>query len=258
MRPLPLVLPETEAFWTGGREGRLWIKRCPACGRLWHPSHTVCASCPHRELEPAEVSGAATVVACTVNVQQWLPEVAPPYVLAIVALDEDPRVRLTTNVVDIDPYDVQIGLRVQVRFEQHDDVWLPLFAPSPDGDGDAAAPLPEVPLPEVVVRPMVRHEKFEDRVAITGIGMSAIGRRLMRAPLTLTMDACLAAIEDAGLAVSDIDGLATWPGVPDLQAYVASADRDSSIAPRDVGATFGGCRARRLAYGRCDAQPVHE
>jgi acetyl-CoA acetyltransferase len=42
--------------------------------------------------------------------------------------------------------------------------------------------------------------------------MSAMGRRLMRAPLTLTMDACLAAIEDAGLAVSDIDGLATWPG----------------------------------------------
>jgi acetyl-CoA acetyltransferase/uncharacterized OB-fold protein len=216
VRPLPLVVPETEAFWTGGRDGRLWIKRCSSCGRLWHPSQVVCASCPHQELELAEASGAATVVACTVNVQQWLPDVAPPYVVAIVALDEDPRVRLTTNIVDVDPHDVHIGLRVQVRFEQHEDVWLPLFAPAPDEGGSAATlpevRLPEVPLPEVKVRPMVGREKFEDRVAITGIGMSAMGRRLMRAPLTLTMDACLAAIEDAGLAVTDIDGLATWPG----------------------------------------------
>jgi acetyl-CoA acetyltransferase len=59
---------------------------------------------------------------------------------------------------------------------------------------------------------MLLRDKFEDRVAITGIGISEVGRRLMRAPLTLTMDACLAAIEDAGLSVGDVDGLATWPG----------------------------------------------
>ena len=74
MRPLPLVLPETEAFWTGGREGRLCVKRCPACARLWHPSQSVCAACAHRELEPAAVSGRGTVVGFTVNVQQWLPD----------------------------------------------------------------------------------------------------------------------------------------------------------------------------------------
>ena len=33
MRPLPLVVPETEAFWTGGRDGHLVVKRCPECGR---------------------------------------------------------------------------------------------------------------------------------------------------------------------------------------------------------------------------------
>ena len=138
MRPLPLVLPETEAFWTGGREGRLCIKRCPACARLWHPSQTVCAACHHRELEPAAVSGRGTVVGFTINHQQWLPDPAPPYVVAIVALDDDPRVRLTTNIVDAEPDDVHVGLRVQVRFEQQEDVWLPLFAPTSDGGGDAA------------------------------------------------------------------------------------------------------------------------
>ncbi len=55
-------------------------------------------------------------------------------------------------------------------------------------------------------------EVLERRAALTGIGQSEIGRRLGRDPLGLTLDACLAAIEDAGLAPRDIDGLATYPG----------------------------------------------
>jgi acetyl-CoA acetyltransferase len=55
-------------------------------------------------------------------------------------------------------------------------------------------------------------EKFESRVCITGIGMSDVGRRLLRDPMELTIDACLAAIEDAGLRREDIDGLSTYPG----------------------------------------------
>ena len=55
-------------------------------------------------------------------------------------------------------------------------------------------------------------EPLERRAAITGIGQSAIGRRLGRGELDLTIEACLAAIEDAGLTRDDIDGLATYPG----------------------------------------------
>ncbi len=55
-------------------------------------------------------------------------------------------------------------------------------------------------------------EILERRAAITGIGQSDIGRRLNRDPLELTLDACLAAIADAGLTREDIDGLATYPG----------------------------------------------
>jgi len=50
------------------------------------------------------------------------------------------------------------------------------------------------------------------KAAITGIGQSEVGRRLMRDPLDLTLDACLAAIEDAGLTREQIDGLSTYPG----------------------------------------------
>jgi acetyl-CoA acetyltransferase len=58
----------------------------------------------------------------------------------------------------------------------------------------------------------VKTETLERRAAITGIGQSDVGRRLGRDPLALTLDACLAAIADAGLRPSDIDGLATYPG----------------------------------------------
>ncbi|HEV3353269.1 MAG TPA: thiolase family protein [Acidimicrobiales bacterium] len=55
-------------------------------------------------------------------------------------------------------------------------------------------------------------QRFEATVAITGIGQSAIGRRLGRSGLDLTVDAALAAIDDAGLLPADIDGVATFPG----------------------------------------------
>ena len=56
-------------------------------------------------------------------------------------------------------------------------------------------------------------EVAERKACLTGIGQSDVGRRLMRDPLELTLDACVAAIEDAGLTRDDIDGLATYPGV---------------------------------------------
>jgi acetyl-CoA acetyltransferase len=55
-------------------------------------------------------------------------------------------------------------------------------------------------------------ERFEDRVAVTGLGQSAVGRRLGRTGLDLTVDAALAALTDAGLTPADIDGVATFPG----------------------------------------------
>lgn len=58
----------------------------------------------------------------------------------------------------------------------------------------------------------VETRRLEGRAAITGIGQSAVGRRLGRDPLALTADACLDAIEDAGLRREDIDGISTYPG----------------------------------------------
>jgi uncharacterized OB-fold protein len=129
-RILPRVTPDTEFFWTAGAAGRLRFLRCADCGYYNHPPTPVCPRCLSRRLAPAEVSGRATVATYTINHQPWIPGYDPPYVIAIVEIDEQPDVRLMTNVVDCPVDEVYVGMPVEVRFEQHDDVWLPLFAPT--------------------------------------------------------------------------------------------------------------------------------
>jgi uncharacterized OB-fold protein len=74
------------------------------------------------------VSGRGRVETFSVNYQQWIPG-SDPYVIAWVSLEEEPRVRLSTNLLDIEPEDVHIGMEVAVEFEQIEDVFIPLFRP---------------------------------------------------------------------------------------------------------------------------------
>jgi acetyl-CoA acetyltransferase len=55
-------------------------------------------------------------------------------------------------------------------------------------------------------------DRFEHQVVLSGIGQSAIGRRMGRSDIDLTVDAVLSAVADAGLDLSDVDGLVAWPG----------------------------------------------
>jgi acetyl-CoA acetyltransferase/uncharacterized OB-fold protein len=209
MRLLPHLTPFNDWFWTAGADGRLRIQGCADCGQLVHPPTPICPACRSRSRQVGDVSGRATVVAFTVNHKEWLPGFEPPYVVAIVALAEDPSVRLTTNVVGCEPDEVHVGQEVEVCFEQHDDVWLPLFTPTGASDPVDRVPEPRRPTP----RPPIGTERFEDKAVLSGIGRSRYGRRLMVDPLSLTVDACLAAVADAGLELDDIDGLSTYPGM---------------------------------------------
>jgi uncharacterized OB-fold protein len=74
------------------------------------------------------VSGRAVVHSFTVNCQQWFPD-AEPYVIGLVTIAEQDDVRLTTNIIDIDADDVEIGMEVEVAFDHADDVWFPVFRP---------------------------------------------------------------------------------------------------------------------------------
>jgi uncharacterized OB-fold protein len=77
------------------------------------------------------------VATYTINRQPWIPGLEPPYIVAMVELDDEPDVRLITNVVGISEHDIQIGTAVEVFFEDwtapsgndNTRTWLPLFRP---------------------------------------------------------------------------------------------------------------------------------
>lgn len=208
MRPVPQLTPANEWYWTSGRDGTLRIQRCDDCQQYVHPPVPICPECRSRSWTGTPVSGRATVIGFTVTHQQWLPGFEPPYVVAEVVIEEDRSVRLTTNIVGCEPDTVHVGMDVEVRFEDQGPIWAPLFEPTGTTTTDDLVGEPRIPTP----RAPLTADRFEERSIISGIGRSAIGRRLMVDPLSLTIDACLAAVADAGLTLDDIDGLSTYPG----------------------------------------------
>jgi uncharacterized OB-fold protein len=128
-RVLPRVNDANEFFWTSGADGNLRFLRCGDCRQWLHPPSPRCPNCLSKNLAPEVVSGRATVHTYTINYQPWYPNFDPPYVVAVVAIEEQPSLRLMTNIVNCAPDDVAVGMAVQVMFEQYDDVWIPLFEP---------------------------------------------------------------------------------------------------------------------------------
>jgi uncharacterized OB-fold protein len=128
--PVPRVTEENEAFWTGGRDGSLQIMRCADCGYYVHPPAPRCGRCYGERVEPSRVSGRGRVYSYTVNERAWMPGLEVPYVVALVELEEQPGLRLVTNVVGCSPYDVVVDMPVQVEFVERGAACVPVFRPS--------------------------------------------------------------------------------------------------------------------------------
>jgi uncharacterized OB-fold protein len=126
------VLPEIEGpsafFWTSGADGRLRFLRCLACSYFIHPPTSYCPSCGGRDVAPDVVAGRGTVYSFTVNHQPW-DGTGDIYIIGVVEMDEQADLRLLTNVVDIAPHDMRIGMAVEVVYEDHEPVHLPVFRP---------------------------------------------------------------------------------------------------------------------------------
>jgi len=125
--PIPQITDENGAFWTGGRDGELLITRCTSCGYWIHPPSPRCPQCLSDAVEPQPVSGRGTVYSYTINRQAWVPGLEVPFVIAIVELEEQPGLRLMTNVVDGRPEDVEIGMPVEVAFVERGEAFVPVF-----------------------------------------------------------------------------------------------------------------------------------
>ena len=137
-RKLPLLTPETEAFWTGGERGDLMIQRCTHCGLYQHPPLPICAACRTETVFPTAVSGRGRIKTLTVNHQAWVPGLDEPFVFAAVELEEQAELYVFSNIL-APPASVRSGMKVRVCFEHQEDVWLPMFKALDEFGGGADA-----------------------------------------------------------------------------------------------------------------------
>ncbi|MPY92160.1 MAG: hypothetical protein GEV08_03570 [Acidimicrobiia bacterium] len=126
--PSPVTLP----FWEATGRGELLIQRCPACAAAIFYPRPACPACGNQQLGWETASGRGTVHTFSVARRPTHPKFTgdEPYVVAVVALDEGPR--MTTNIVECDPGEVRIGMPVELVFDEvgEDGFALPLFRPS--------------------------------------------------------------------------------------------------------------------------------
>jgi uncharacterized OB-fold protein len=117
--PAPAVSRETLPWWEAAAQHRLVVQTCDACGLHRHPPGPMCPRCHGVAHRWQELSGRGAVYSYTIVHQAFLPALAPhvPYVVAVLELDGAPGVRFISNLVDVAPEAVQVGLRVEVAWE---------------------------------------------------------------------------------------------------------------------------------------------
>ena len=129
-RARPAPTPETRHFWEGARIGELRLQRCDACANVYFPPRPFCPSCASREVSVFAASGRATLYSYVIH-HRPVPGFAPPYAIAVVELEEGPR--MMSNIVDCPqtPEALELDMRLEVTFERLDDaITLPLFRPA--------------------------------------------------------------------------------------------------------------------------------
>ena len=130
LRPRPVISEDNRFFWEGVERGELLIQRCASCGALRHPPRPMCPNCRSLVWDTKRASGRGTVYSYVIPHHPLMPAFAEPYVVALVELEEGTR--LVTNIVDVAPEDVRIGMAVALRITDVDgELTLPLFAPTP-------------------------------------------------------------------------------------------------------------------------------
>lgn len=128
--PVPEPSPDERPYFEACRHQELRIQRCSACGRFRHPPHPFCAACGSGDTEWARVSGNGTVFTYTIAYHPTHKALrdAVPYNVVVVLLDDADDVRIVSNLIDAEPGEIRIGMKVELVFEEARDGWfLPRF-----------------------------------------------------------------------------------------------------------------------------------
>ena len=129
-RPLPAPTPETKHFWEGTKAGELRLQRCDACRHTYFPPRPFCPKCASRNVSGVKSGGKAKLFSYVIH-HRPAPGFTPPYAIAVVELDEGPR--MMTNIVGCPqtPEALVLDMALEVTFEkQSDQITLPFFKPA--------------------------------------------------------------------------------------------------------------------------------
>jgi hypothetical protein len=137
--PLPDTdWPPTREFWAAAARGEFSLPRCDECRRfVWYPDGH-CRRCGARAYTWTTVSGRGRLFSWSIVRRAFIPQFADevPYVTGVVAIDEDPGVRIVSRVVDCDPAVLRIEMPVRVVFRPLSfpgvpgEVTAPMFVPA--------------------------------------------------------------------------------------------------------------------------------
>ena len=128
----PLPTPETQPYWDGCAAGELRLQRCTHCDAHYFPPRPFCPDCLSDEVTWEALSGRATLHTYVIN-HRAAPGFEAPYAIAVVQLEEGPR--LMSNIVDVEqtPEALVLDMALEVTFEARGDVHVPLFRPGGGG-----------------------------------------------------------------------------------------------------------------------------
>ena len=129
-RALPQPTPETQPYWDGAKVGELRIQKCDACAHAYFPPRPFCPRCASRSVSWFRASGKATLYSYVIH-HRPVPGFTPPYSIAVVELEEGPR--LMANVVGCEqtPEALKLDMPLEVTFQKLTDaITLPQFTPA--------------------------------------------------------------------------------------------------------------------------------
>ncbi len=129
-KPVPTPSEDSTPFWEACQRQELCLQRCDDCGHYRFPPSLVCPRCTSLKAQWVKASGRATIHTFEITHKPLYPARDPPYNVAIVELEEGPRMH--TSIVGSSHEEIRIGMPVEVVFEKVEgqDWYLPRFKPS--------------------------------------------------------------------------------------------------------------------------------
>ena len=129
-KPLPEIDDENKPYWEYCKKHELRMQKCTQCGYIRSRISIICPKCNSMEYEWTKLSGKGKVFSFIVYHRAFHPAYANeiPYDVAIIELDEGPRMQ--SNVTGCDVSEIKIDMPVEVYFDDvTEDISMPKFKP---------------------------------------------------------------------------------------------------------------------------------